>query len=295
MGELIAGVDSSTQSVKIVVRDADTGELVAQSRAPHPDGTEINPEIWWQALQKVISDIGGLEKIKAIAIAGQQHGMVALDKNGDVIRPALLWNDTRSAVEAEEINRNFIGIERKVGSKLVASFTASKLRWMKKHEISNSQKVAAICLPHDFLSWKLNGSKDLNTLFTDRSDASGTGYFDINANQYLNEIVDFSHIEAQPILLPKVLPPNAIGGTTPNGTLIAPGAGDNAAAALGVGAVLGDVIVSLGTSGTAFAVSQTPTSDPTGEVAGFCDATGNYLPLVCTLNAVAFWLAPIKS
>ena len=285
MGELIAGVDSSTQSVKIVVRDADTGELVAQSRAPHPDGTEINPEIWWQALQKVISDIGGLEKIKAIAIAGQQHGMVALDKNGDVIRPALLWNDTRSAVEAEEINRNFIGIERKVGSKLVASFTASKLRWMKKNEISNSQKVAAICLPHDFLSWKLNGSKDLNTLFTDRSDASGTGYFDINANQYLNEIVDFSHIEAQPILLPKVLPPNAIGANTPNGTLIAPGAGDNAAAALGVGAVLGDVIVSLGTSGTAFAVSQTPTSDPTGEVAGFCDATGNYLPLVCTLNA----------
>ena len=154
MGELIAGVDSSTQSVKIVVRDADTGELVAQSRAPHPDGTEINPEIWWQALQKVISDIGGLEKIKAIAIAGQQHGMVALDKNGDVIRPALLWNDTRSAVEAEEINKNFIGIEKKVGSKLVASFTASKLRWMKKNEISNSQKVAAICLPHDFLSWK---------------------------------------------------------------------------------------------------------------------------------------------
>ena len=99
MEPLIAGVDSSTQSVKIVVRKARTGELVAQAKAPHPDGTEVDPTAWWQALQKVIAEVGGLENIKVISIAGQQHGMVTLNTNGEVIRPALLWNDTRSAQE----------------------------------------------------------------------------------------------------------------------------------------------------------------------------------------------------
>ena len=285
MEKLIAGVDSSTQSVKIVVRKAHSGELVAEAKAPHPDGTEVDPIAWWQALQKVINEVGGLEKISAISIAGQQHGMVALNSQGEVIRPALLWNDTRSADAAIEINTEVVNISERVGSALVASFTASKIRWMAKNERDNSSKVAAICLPHDYLSWKLSGSTNLNDLVTDRSDASGTGYFDGVKNVYDKEILKLAHLSDREIILPRVLGPNESALRTPNGTLIGPGAGDNAAAALGVGAELGDVIVSLGTSGTAFSVSKTPTFDPTGEVAGFCDATGNFLPLVCTLNA----------
>ena len=194
MEKLIAGVDSSTQSVKIVVRKADSGELVAQAKAPHPDGTEVDPESWWQALQKVINEVGGLENISVISIAGQQHGMVALDKNGHVIRPALLWNDTRSASDAADLNSEIPDISNEVGSALVASFTASKVRWLAKNEVQNSQNVAAICLPHDYLSWRLSGSTDINDLVTDRSDASGTGYFDGVKNIYVEKIFKLAHL-----------------------------------------------------------------------------------------------------
>ena len=285
MGTLIAGVDSSTQSVKIVVRDAFSGELVAEAKAPHPDGTEVDPESWWQALQKVIAEVGGLEKISAISIAAQQHGMVALNKDGEVIRPALLWNDTRSAGAAIELNTEIRNIAAEVGSALVAAFTASKIRWFSQNEIDNSRKVAAFCLPHDYLSWKLSDSNNIADLVTDRSDASGTGYFDSVNNKYVEKIFQSAYLSNSKVILPKVLGPNESTLKTVNGTLIGPGAGDNAAAALGVGAELGDVVISLGTSGTAFSVSKTPTFDPSGEVAGFADATGNFLPLVCTLNA----------
>ena len=172
--QLVAGVDSSTQSVKIVIREANTGELVREGRAAHPDGTEIDPALWSSALNTAISNAGGLDGVDAISIAGQQHGMVALDSDGAVIRPALLWNDTRSAQAALDLNAEQGGnaqISRKVGSVLVASFTASKLRWMADHEPNNAAKVAAVALPHDWLSWQLQGGKDLNKLFTDRSDA----------------------------------------------------------------------------------------------------------------------------
>jgi xylulokinase len=214
--------------------------------------------------------------------------MVALDSAGEVIRPALLWNDTRSAKEAEDLNREVGGdqvIARKVGSKLVASFTASKVRWMADHEPQNASRVASIALPHDWLSWQLQGGKDLTKLFTDRSDASGTGYFDPSTSHYREEIVRLALRHDQNFTLPRIIEPSQFGGTTLSGIPIAAGAGDNAGAALGLQAQPGDVVVSLGTSGTAFAVSQTATHDPSGEVAGFADATGRYLPLVCTLNA----------
>jgi xylulokinase len=214
--------------------------------------------------------------------------MVALDSDGEVIRPALLWNDTRSAKEAEDLNREVGGdqvIAHKVGSKLVASFTASKVRWMADHEPQNASRVASIALPHDWLSWQLQGGKDLSKLFTDRSDASGTGYFDPSTSHYREDIVRLALRHDQELTLPKIIEPSQFGGTTLSGIPIAAGAGDNAGAALGLQAQPGDVVVSLGTSGTAFAVSQTPTHDPSGEVAGFADATGRYLPLVCTLNA----------
>ncbi len=285
---IVAGVDSSTQSVKVVLRDAHTGQLLRQGRAPHPEGTEIDPAHWKSALDHAINDAGGLDGVSAISIAGQQHGMVALDAAGEVIRPALLWNDTRSAQAAEDLNREEGGneqIARKVGSVLVASFTASKLRWMADNEPTNAARVASIALPHDWLSWQLQGGKDFTKLFTDRSDASGTGYFDPTTSHYREDIVRLALRADLELTLPRIVAPNAFGGTTTTGIPIAAGAGDNAGASLGLQAQPGDVVVSLGTSGTAFAVSETPTHDASGAVAGFADATGRFLPLVCTLNA----------
>lgn len=285
---LVAGVDSSTQSVKVVIRRADTGELIRQGRAPHPEGTEVDPAHWISALDSAIAAAGGLTDVSAIAIGGQQHGMVTLDKSGDVIRPALLWNDTRSAESAHALNQELGGeaaTAQQVGSVLVASFTATKLRWLADHEKENADKVAAVALPHDYLSWKLQGSSDLSQLFTDRSDASGTGYFDAVTSTYRKDILAKALRTDQTITTPTIIAPNKFGGSTNAGIPIAAGAGDNAAAALGVQAEPGDVVVSLGTSGTAFAVSDSPTHDPSGAVAGFADATGRFLPLVCTLNA----------
>jgi len=295
--QLIAGVDSSTQSVKVVIRDAHTGALVRQGRAAHPDGTEVDPSHWLTGLNSAFADAGGLDDVKAISIAGQQHGMVAIDAQGQVIRKALLWNDTRSAQEADDLNREVGGdqeIARKVGSKLVASFTASKVRWMADHEPENTARVASIALPHDWLSWQLQGGRDLSTLFTDRSDASGTGYFDPSTSHYREDIVRLALRHDQELTLPKIIAPSQFGGKTISGIPIAAGAGDNAGAALGLQAQPGDVVVSLGTSGTAFAVSDTATHDPSGAVAGFADATGRYLPLVCTLNAARILDAACK-
>lgn len=279
----VAGVDSSTQSVKIVVRDSDSGELLAQASHPHPDGTEVDPQHWLTALNAVINEVGGLESLDAISIGGQQHGMVLLDVDGNVIRPALLWNDTRSAPQAAAINEAFPDIHHIAGSQLVASFTASKVRWVLENEPANAAKIAAIALPHDWLSWKLTESTDISQIFTDRSDASGTGYFNPSTNQYIPEIVQWISGKSD-VILPRIVAPGEVAATVGK-TVIACGAGDNAGAALGIGASVGDLIISLGTSGTAFAVSSTPAHDKSGEVAGFADASGNYLPLACTLNA----------
>ena len=286
--QLIAGVDSSTQSVKIVIRAADTGELVREGRAPHPDGSEVDPIHWKNALDSAIAQAGGLDDVAAISVGGQQHGMVALDESGEVIRPALLWNDTRSAAQAESLNSEMGGnkaIADAVGSVLVASFTASKVRWMAENEKKNADRVHSIALPHDWLSWQLQGGKDFSKLFTDRSDASGTGYFDPKSSTYRRDIFAKALLSDREVYLPTIIAPSTFGGTTTTGIPIAPGAGDNAGAALGVQAEPGDVVISLGTSGTAFAVSTTSTHDSSGAVAGFADASGRFLPLVCTLNA----------
>jgi xylulokinase len=295
---LVAGVDSSTQSCKVVIRDAGTGELVRQGRARHPEGTEIHPGHWWTALQEAIAQAGGLNDVVAVSVAGQQHGMVCLDSAGNVVRPALLWNDTRSAQAARQLIQTAgDGDTRKgteywahaTGTVPVASLTATKLLWLAENEPANAAKTAAVCLPHDWLSWRLagfgpgTGVQGLAALRTDRSDASGTGYWSPATGRYLPEVVE--HTLGHVPVLPEVLGPLESDLKTPAGALIGPGAGDNAAAALGVRASLGDVVISIGTSGTVFAVADTPAQDTSGLVAGFADATGNFLPLVCTLNA----------
>jgi len=283
---LVAGVDSSTQSCKVVVRDAESGALVRSGTAAHPDGTEVDPAAWWSALRAATEQAGGIDDVAAVSVAGQQHGMVCLDDAGAVVRPALLWNDTRSAGAAAELVSELGGGAAwadAVGVVPVASVTVSKLRWLATHEPSSVARTAAVCLPHDYLTWRLTGSDSLDRLTTDRGDASGTGYFSAATGDYRTDFLE-SAFGALP-QLPRVLSPSDDAGRTPAGALLGAGTGDNMAAALGVGAEPGDVVISIGTSGTAFAVADKPSADPAGLVAGFADATGRYLPLVCTLNA----------
>jgi xylulokinase len=305
---LVAGVDSSTQSCKVVIRDAGSGAIVRTGRAPHPEGTEVDPNAWWDALLAAVDDAGGLSDVAAISIAGQQHGMVVLDAGGRVIRPALLWNDTRSAQSAVDLIAEVGAGEFAVrtGSVPVASFTLTKLRWLADAEPENAARVAAVALPHDWLTWRLRGfgpdNPVLGELVTDRSDASGTSYFDSVRNQYDLDLLSRAlrrplHLSnegtAGGIVLPRVMFPGdriADGLIHPSfdkeeGLVVGCGAGDNAGAALGLGATSGDVVVSIGTSGTVFAVTDTPVRDETGTVAGFADAAGGYLPLIATLNA----------
>ncbi|WP_424187496.1 xylulokinase [Actinokineospora sp. G85] len=285
MSTLVAGVDSSTQSCKVVVRDAETGAAVRSGSAPHPEGSEVDPRHWWSALTDAVEAAGGLDDVVALSIAGQQHGMVALDAGGEVVRDALLWNDTRSAPSALALVDELGGPAawaRACGTVPTASFTATKLRWLRDNEPDNAARVAAVALPHDWLTWRLSGADGLDTLTTDRSDASGTGYFDPRTGRYLPEHLRLAL--GHDAVLPRVVDPADQAGAHDR-TRLAAGMGDNAAVALGVGAGPGDVVVSIGTSGTVFAVSDTPTADPTGTIAGFADATARYLPLVCTLNA----------
>lgn len=297
MTRLVAGVDSSTQSCKVVVVDAATGTVVREGRAKHPDGTEVDPRHWWDALQEALAAAGGIADCEAVSIGGQQHGMVVLDETGAVIRPALLWNDTRSADAAQRIIAHFGAdwLLSETGSVPVASFTSTKLAWLAEAEPENASKVAAVMLPHDWLSWRLAGYGDVDSplgpnfgaAWTDRSDASGTGYFNPVTNAYLSEVIDFClgpHASAR-LTLPLVLGAAEVGGHVFGTQIaIAGGAGDNAGAAKGLGLEPGDAVVSIGTSGTVFAVSE---SAGTGaiEIAGFADVDGRYLPLACTLNA----------
>lgn len=283
---LVAGVDSSTQSCKVVVRDLESGALVREGRAAHPDGTEVDPRAWWTALEAAAEAAGGLRDVAAVAVGGQQHGMVALDEDGDVVRPALLWNDTRSAPAAADLVRELGGGDawaESVGVVPVASFTVSKLRWLAEHEPENALRTTAVCLPHDWLTQQLRGSTGLETLTTDRGDASGTGYWSPLTGTYRRDLLELAL--GHDAHLPAVLAPAQPAGTAAGGAVLGPGTGDNMAAALGVDARLGDVIVSIGTSGVVSAVARHPTSDSSGVVAGFADATGLFLPLVCTLNA----------
>ena len=282
----VAGVDSSTQSTKVEIRDLDTGEVVGRASAPHPTTTpprsEQDPAAWWGAFTAAWDQVPTADVV-AIAIGGQQHGMVALDADRQVIRPAKLWNDTESAPDAGWLLKQLPGgagdWAEACGSVPVAAFTISKLSWLHRSEPEAWQRLAHVLLPHDWLTSQLTGR-----LTTDRGDASGTGYWSARTGEYRHDLLaivdkdrDWSDV------VPTVLGPTDVAGDW-NAIAVAPGTGDNMATALGLGLRPGDAVLSLGTSGTAFAVSDVATSDPTGAVAGFADATGRYLPLVCTLN-----------
>jgi xylulokinase len=292
---LVAGVDSSTQSCKVVLCDADDGTVVGQGHAPHPPGTEADPEAWWSALQK--AGDGLLERAAAVGVAGQQHGMVALDDDGEVIRPALLWNDLRSAGAAAELVAEFGGPAwwaANTGSVPAASFTVTKLRWLAEHEPANAARVSAVLLPHDWLTWRLLGGMGRLGVgvepVTDRGDASGTGYFSPAAGTWLPDLAAAALGHA--VTLPRVAAPGEVVGQTGWGAAVSAGTGDNMGAALGLGLRTGDVAVSIGTSGTAFAVSKVPADDPSGAVAGFAAAASLLGTDLAGLSALALAAEP---
>ncbi len=280
---LVLGIDSSTQSTKALLIDADTGEVVDSGRATHPEGTEVDPHAWLEAVDAATGRL--LHRAAAVAVGGQQHGMVALDERGAVVRDALLWNDTRSSGQATALVREMGGPEacvEELGYVLVASMTSTKLRWMAENEPDNAARTTSVLLPHDFVSRHL--CSDGVPAFTDRGDASGTGYYSMRTASWNQELV--RQAVGHALELPTVAPtPHAVMGHTMGGAAMAPGTGDNMAAALGLSLGPGDVSVSIGTSGVAAMVSDNRPADRTGTVTGFADATGRFLPMATTMNA----------
>ncbi|MYZ06297.1 xylulokinase [Streptomyces sp. SID2999] len=292
-GPLVVGVDTSTQSTKALVVDASTGQVVASGQAAHTvtsgAGRESDPRQWWDALCEALRQCGdAAREAAAVSIGGQQHGLVTLDAHGEPVRPALLWNDVRSAPQARRLVEELGGPDawaERTGSVPGASFTVSKWAWLAEHEPDAVRATKAVRLPHDYLTERLTG---LGT--TDRGDVSGTGWWASATESYDEETL--AHVGLDPALLPRVVRPGDVAGTVHDGhdlpfskgTLVAPGTGDNAAAALGLGLRPGTPVLSLGTSGTVYAVSKRRPTDPTGTVAGFADAHGDWLPLACTLN-----------
>lgn len=307
---LVAGVDSSTQSTKVEIRDIETGDLVATGRAGHPavhpPASEQHPDSWWAALADALSQVAvHLGDVKAISVVAQQHGLVCLDADGDPIRPAKLWNDTTSAGQARALVERFgaRAWAQRCGLVPVSSITITKLAWLVENEPHVIARAHSFMLPHDFLTFRLTGQR-----VTDRGDASGTGWWSPVTGGYEPELLGLVVDDPRGLIdrLPRVLGPQEPAGAVtaqaaastglPVGIPVACGTGDNMGAAYGLGLEPGDIAMSLGTSGTVYAVTDSPVKDATGLVAGFADATGRYLPLAATLNAtrvtdtVALWL-----
>jgi xylulokinase len=283
---LVAGVDSSTQSVKVEIRDADTGEILTSGRAMHPPTSpprsEQDPEAWWRAFEQAWESAAA-PSVAAISVAAQQHGMVTVDAEDRVVRPAKLWNDTESAADAAWLVERLGGpaaAAEALGSVPTASFTVTKLSWMHRCEPEAWARLRRVSLPHDWLTHRLTGRWT-----TDRGDASGTGYWSPSAGSYRYDVLDVVDAGVDwRAALPAVLGPGEVAGTWQS-AVVAPGTGDNMGSALALALQPGDVVISLGTSGTVYALSAVPAADPSGIVAGFASADGRFLPLVCTLNA----------
>lgn len=294
----VAGIDCSTQATKVVVVEVATGRIAAEGRGPHEvhfgegNVAETDPEVWWNALADAVHQTGFGERIDALAIGGQQHGLVVTDDRGNPLRPAMLWCDLRASKEADEFVDALGGPQAAAdlaGSLPIASFTAPKWAWLRANEPTIASQTRGVRLPHDWLTERLTGRA-----VTDRGDASGTAWWSPAEGRYLPEVLDLPGIELDASLLPEVVEPAEIAGTvTPAaaaflglrpGIPVGPGTGDNAAAALGLGLQPGTPVLSLGTSGTAYLRATTPSADPSGAIAGFADATGAYLPLICTQN-----------
>jgi xylulokinase len=302
MPEYFLGIDAGTQSTKTVAVDAETGAVAASATAIYdllpdlpPGHKEQHPQTWLDAADKTIREVVAKLRgpVRGVGVSGQQHGFVPLDERGQVIRPAKLWNDTSTAAECDQIMAAVGGRDRFIaltGNALPPGFTASKILWLKKHEPANFARLATVLLPHDYLNFWLTGIKRM-----EYGDASGTALMDVRTRAWSRPV-----LQAIDTALESRLPPLEH-SAKPHGplraelarewglgdgeVLVSSGGGDNMMGAIGTGNVASGVVtVSLGTSGTIYACSDTPVVDPKGEVAAFCDSTGKWLPLVCTMN-----------
>ncbi|MCS5735263.1 xylulokinase [Herbiconiux daphne] len=304
---VVAGVDSSTQSTTVVLRDADTGATLGSGRAPHsptfPPVSEQHPHEWWDATVAAFAGARAAASVRpddivAVSVAAQCHGLVPLDAKGAVIRPAKLWNDTTAAAEIAGLTEQIGGDAwtDRIGTLPPPSFTIGKLAWLKAHEPENFAALATVLLPHDYLTWRLTGGAQGGRAVTDRSDASGTGYYSAPEGGYIISVLDLVDAGKDwPAMLPEVLDASAPAGTVPSAVaaelgvrtdaVVGAGAGDQHASAVGLGVGPGEFAYVLGTSGVVFTTSENPVFDHTGIVNSVADATGRYLPLICTLNA----------
>ncbi len=303
MGHIFLGIDSGTQGVKVIALDEASKTILAEASAPHSliendNGRREQEPVWWTealttALDSVLTSVEA-SSVVGIGVSGQQHGMVCLDAQGEVIRPAKLWCDTETASQARALTDSLGGNEAVVsalGNSIAVGFTASKIAWLKEHESQAYDRLATVLLPHDYLNYWLTGEKK-----TECGDASGTAYFDVRTRTWNTDVL--SAIDPSGKL--KACLPEIVCSDEPNGivrkeiaerfgfsddVVVSSGGGDNMMAAIGTGNVVpGVVTTSLGTSGTIFACADQPVVDPTGELAAFCSSTGVWLPLICTMN-----------
>lgn len=297
----VAGIDAGTQSLKVVVYDPATRRVLASVAEPlaldsHPDGSrEQDPVDWVEAMRACFArlDVGLRGRISALAVSGQQHGFVPVDADGEVLAPAKLWCDTITTAECEAI-MDAVGGEAAciaiAGNPILAGYTASKLPWTRKHRPQAYVRLARILLPHDYLNFVLTGQA-----FCEHGDASGTGWLDVRTRTWSRDLLRATDGERDlaaclpPIVAADALhaidPAAAAAFGLPSDVRIAVGGGDNMMAAWGTGAVApGRLGMSLGTSGTLFAYSDTPVVSDDGEWAAFCSSSGGWLPLICTMN-----------
>lgn len=293
---LIAGIDSSTQSCKVEIRNLETGDLVREGRALHPSGTIIDPNAWWDAMLVAVDRAGGFDDVAAISVSGQQHTPIFIDERGNNACDSPLWNDTGSYPQVAALNSE-LGFEewvRRTGLPITLSDTVSKVRWLRDVDPESARRTAAVAVVHDWLTWRLMGNgpgcPNFDQLITDRSEASGTGYWSGETGEYCMDL--FEHAFGKTAMLPRILPPMGLAGATgkripgiPCGLAVGVGSGDNAAAALALQLQVGDAVMSLGTSGVVYGRSKQPVHDYSRVVCSYADATGDHLPLAATLNA----------
>ncbi len=297
------GVDCGSQGTKAVVVDGMDGKVVGNGYVGYglieglPAGhREQHPSTWVEAMIKSVRDALSEVKIEGsvegIGVSGQQHGFVPLDKNGNIIRPAKLWNDTSNAEECRWLIERLGGVREVVkltGNTILPGFTAGKILWLRRHEPDKYARLAKVLLPHDYLNYWLTGRATMEP-----GDASGTALMDVGTRRWRREVVeaiDPALMEKLPEIRPSSEPSGKLRREAaeslelPEGITVSAGGGDNMMGAIGTGNTRpGIVTVSLGTSGTIYAYSKRPVVDPLGEAHAFCDSTGAWLPLACTMN-----------
>jgi xylulokinase len=298
------GIDCGTQGSKALLMDAN-GKSLGRGYAPHAliersnGAREQEPQWWVEAL--VLSVRQALAQAKdngvlAVGVSGQQHGLVVLDKDLQVIRPAKLWNDTETAPQNAEIIDRLGGPAacfEQFGIIPLTGYTVSKLLWLKQHEPENFARIRHILLPHEYLNFWLTGK-----LFAEYGDASGTAFFDVRKRQWAEEVLNKIDGGSGHLLraLPPLLDSSQIIGSLrseaaetlglPRGCVVSTGGGDNMMGAIGTGNVReGVVTLSLGTSSTVYTYTTQPSTVSSADVAPFCSSSGGWLPLVCTMNA----------